>query len=116
MAKASVENVYADKTKVTESLVDRYFELTLREGNRQALVDRMRMGMDTSSVHLIKNIEQPTLVMWGEQDLLIPINSAYRFHHDLPNDTLVILKNMGHVPMEENPAESLVALMSFLNK
>lgn len=116
MVKASVENVYADKTKVSEPLVDRYFELTLREGNRQALVDRMRMGVDTSSVHLIKNIEQPTLVMWGEQDLLIPINSAYRFHHDLPNDTLVILKNMGHVPMEENPDESLVALMSFLNK
>jgi hypothetical protein len=37
IVKASVENVYFDKSKVTESLVDRYFELTLREGNRQAL-------------------------------------------------------------------------------
>ena len=116
MAKSSVENVYADKTKVTESLVDRYFELTLRAGNRQALVDRMRVGIDTNSVYLIKTIQQPTLVMWGAEDLLIPVKSAYRFHNDLPNDTLVILKNMGHVPMEEGPEESLAALLPFLNK
>ena len=114
MAKASVKNVYADKTKVTDSLVDRYFELTLREGNRQALVDRMKIGIDTSFIPLIKNIQQPTLVMWGAQDLLIPLNSAYRFHNDLPNDTLVILENSGHVPMEESPDESLQVLLSFL--
>ena len=114
MVQASVENVYADKTKITESLVDRYFKLTLREGNRQALVDRMTLGKDTSSVHLIKNIQQPTLVLWGEQDLLIPTNIAQRFHDDLPNDSLVILKNVGHVPMEESPHESLATLLAFL--
>ena len=116
MAKSSVENVYADKTKVTESLVDQYFELTLRAGNRKALVDRMRIGIDTNSVYLVKTIQQPTLVMWGAEDLLFPVKSAYRFHNDLPNDTLVILKNMGHVPMEEGPEESLAALLPFLNK
>ena len=116
MVQARVEDVYADKTKVTEPLVDRYFELTLREGNRQALVDRMALEMDTSTLHLIKNIQQPTLVLWGEQDLLIPTNSAHRFHDDLPNDTLVILKNVGHVPMEESPQESLAALLAFLKK
>jgi len=114
MVKASIENVYADKKKVTDPLVDRYFKMTLREGNRQALVDRMKMGSDTTSQHLIKTIQQPTLVMWGEQDLLIPLKSAYRFHNDLPNDTLVILKNMGHVPMEESPQESLAVLLQFL--
>ena len=116
MVQASVEDVYADKTKVTEPLVDRYFELTLREGNRQALVDRMALEMDTSALHLIKNIQQPTLVLWGEQDLLIPTKNAHRFHDDLPNDTLVILKNVGHVPMEESPQESLAALLAFLKK
>lgn len=114
MVKASIENVYADKKKVTDPLVDRYFKMTLRQGNRQALVDRMTMGTDTTAHHLIKNIQQPTLVLWGEQDLLIPTKSAYRFHNDLPNDTLVILKNMGHVPMEESPQESLAVLLQFL--
>ena len=41
---------------------------------------------------------------------------AHRFHNDLPNDKLVILKNVGHVPMEESPKESLNAVIEFLNK
>jgi len=116
MARASVENVYANKSKVTESLVDRYFELTLRKGNRQALVDRMKVKINLDIQSEIKNIQQPTLVLWGAKDFLIPIKSAYEFHQDLPNDTLVILKDVGHVPMEEKPQESLVAFMDFLSK
>jgi pimeloyl-ACP methyl ester carboxylesterase len=116
MVRASVENVYADKTKVTDTLVDRYFDLALRAGNRQALVDRMTSAYDTSTIPLIKNIQQRTLVLWGEQDLLIPTKSAYRFHDDLPNDTLVILKNLGHVPMEEGARESVEVVRGFLKE
>jgi len=116
MVRSSVENVYADKSKVTDPLVDRYFKLTLREGNRQALVDRMTLKRDTNATQLIKDIRQPTLVLWGEQDLLIPISSAYRFQDDLVNDHLVILKNSGHVPMEESPEESMAAVMEFIKK
>jgi pimeloyl-ACP methyl ester carboxylesterase len=114
LARKSVESVYADKSKVTDALVDRYFELTLRTGNRQAFVDRLNMLYDTTNIPKIKTIQTPTLVLWGEQDLLIPMENAKRFHDDLPNDTLVILKNMGHVPMEENPVESLKPVLDFL--
>ncbi len=114
MAKASVENVYADKSKVTEALVDRYFELTLRKGNRKALVDRMTAVYDTSHLPQLRTLKQRTLVLWGEQDMLIPLSNATRFHADLPNDTLIILPHSGHVPMEESPKESLVALLGFL--
>jgi pimeloyl-ACP methyl ester carboxylesterase len=116
LARKSVESVYADKSKVTDALVDRYFELTLREGNRQAFVDRLNMLYDTTNIPKIKTIKTPTLVLWGEQDLLIPMENGQRFHDDLPNDTLVILKNMGHVPMEENPMESLKPVVEFLRK
>ena len=111
LAQKSVESVYADKTKITETLVDRYFDLTLRTGNRQAFVDRMTSVYDTSQLPLIRTIQQRTLVLWGEQDELIPLSSATRFHADLPNDTLIILPHVGHVPMEESPNESLAALL-----
>jgi pimeloyl-ACP methyl ester carboxylesterase len=116
MAKKSVESVYFDKTKVSEPLIDRYFELTLREGNRQAFVDRMKMAQTSDNLPAIKTIQQPTLVLWGEQDLLIPVEHAQHWHDDLPNDTLAILKNMGHVPMEESPKESLEPVLSFLKQ
>lgn len=114
MAESSVQNVYADKTKVTDELVDRYFELTLREGNRQGLVDRMTMAIDSTAHLKIPTITQPTLLLWGEQDYLVPIASAYRFQQDLPNDTLVIVPNLGHVPMEEDPVKSLEPVLDFL--
>jgi pimeloyl-ACP methyl ester carboxylesterase len=116
VAKASVENVFADKTKVTDILVDRYFELTRREGNRQAFIDRFEAKKDSTAYKNIKSIQQKTLVLWGEKDELIPVEKAYQFHTDLPNDTLVILKDVGHVPMEESPNESLEALISFLGR
>lgn len=114
MVRSSVENVYADKSRVSDDLVERYFKLTLREGNRQALVDRMTMEGETDKAELIKSIKAPTLVLWGEKDLLIPVSNAHQFHKDLPNSELHILKNMGHVPMEENPEESLLPLLDFL--
>ena len=116
LVRSSVENVYADKSKVSDTLVDRYFDLTLRAGNRQALVDRMKSGFDTLKVPQIKNIQAPTLVLWGAQDLLIPVDVAYRFHEDLPHDTLVILDQNGHVPMEESPEESVKAVLRFIGE
>ena len=92
----------------------RYFELTLRPGNRQAFVDRLSEENNPVSHHLISNISQPTLILWGDQDLLTPIENAKLFQKDIPNNTLVILKNTGHVPMEENPSESLEAVITFL--
>lgn len=116
VVKASVENVYADKTKISEALVDRYFELALRKGNRQAFIDKFEAQTDLIAHNNIKLIDQRTLILWGEKDLLIPVEEAYKFHRDLPNDTLVILSNVGHVPMEESPNQSLEAVLSFLKK
>lgn len=112
----SVENVYFDKSKVSKELVDRYYELTLRAGNRRAFVDRMNLEKQKSDVTAIQTIKQPTLILWGDQDLLIPVENAHRFHEDLPNDTLVILKNLGHVPMEEDSERSLKAVIAFIKR
>lgn len=116
----SVENVYADKGKVTPKLVDRYFELSLREGNRKAFIDRMsafrNKGIESDKSLNIKTLQMPTLIIWGDKDFLIPIDVAEKFHTDLPNDTLVIFKNLGHTPMEEDATTTVEAVKSFLKQ
>lgn len=114
LAKKSVMNVYDDPTKVTEKVVDRYFDLFLREGNRQAFVDRMNFSTYPDHLTRIRSIKTPTLIIWGENDKLIPIENAQKFHADLPNDTLVVLEKTGHVPMEENPNRTVDAICLFL--
>lgn len=112
----SVLDVYADDLRVTDGLVDRYFDLTLRPGNRQAFIDRSRPFDVDTAYKQISAIVQPTLIMWGGEDYFVPVSMARNFERDLPNDTLVIVPNAGHVPMEELPVETARIVMEFLNR
>lgn len=116
LVRKSIENVYKDTSKITDTLIDRYFDLTLRAGNRQAFIDRFKTKKSTENYNSIKTIIQPTLILWGDQDLLIPLENAYKFQDDLPNNTLVVIKNTGHVPMEESPKKSLKPVLEFIKK
>lgn len=110
----SVTNVYGDPSLVTDELIERYYELSLHPGNRRAFIDRMRSMSKPTDTLLVKQLQMPTLIMWGDRDLLIPLECAYKFQRDLSNDTLVIFKGLGHVPMEENPALTVDAVQKFL--
>ncbi|WP_107865556.1 alpha/beta fold hydrolase [Agitococcus lubricus] len=113
MVDASVRNVYADPNKVSTDLVDRYYDLTLREGNRRALVERFKqVSADNSDA--IKTISQPTLILWGKQDQLIPVELANKFHQDIQGSQLLVLDGLGHVPHEEDPQQTVKAVIDFL--
>jgi len=56
------------------------------------------------------------LVVWGDKDGLIPVSAAYEFEQRIPRAELAIFENVGHVPMEEVPAESAAAVRAFLSK
>lgn len=111
----TILNVYGDKSKVSNELIDRYFELSLREGNRQAFIDRMKVPFDTPDTLKIKELKMPTLILWGEEDKLIPVENAYKFKRLLPYNNLVIFKGIGHLPMEENPEFTAISLQAFLS-
>lgn len=111
--KNSLLEVYADDAKVSQELVDRYFDMSLRAGNRQAFVDRTNTKRSIDTM-LLTQIEQPTMILWGDQDQWIPEGDADRFSLLLPNDTVVILPNIGHVPMEEVPRKTANLVLRWL--
>jgi pimeloyl-ACP methyl ester carboxylesterase len=110
---SSVRNVYGDPRRATSELIDRYYELTLRAGNRKALAIRMdqRLSGDEST---IKNLKLPTLLLWGAKDRLIPLENAKRFESDIVGSQLVVFEDLGHVPQEENAQRTVEAFMEFL--
>lgn len=115
--KANMKQVYKDDSKITDALITRYHELALRTGNRQAFIDRAKTDFKldgNSNLEKLKSIQTETLLLWGENDVWIPLDNGKRMDSLLPNSKLVVLKNSGHVPMEENPAESLAVLREFL--
>ena len=116
LVEKSVKNVYGDPSKVTPELVDRYFELTLRTGNRAALGRRMDQVPAQGDVAKLKTLSMPTLILWGGQDRLIPPENARRFDADIPNSRLVMFEPLGHVPHEEDPASTVAEVEKFLSE
>ncbi len=110
----SLNYLYADTTRVTDSLVALYSDMTRREGNREALTDRMESIGEEGPWQQLPTIQTPTLLLWGKQDQLIPLSYGLRFDKDLPNSTLVVIPDAGHMPMEEVPQASLSAVKDFL--
>lgn len=110
---SSVRNVYGQPEKVTPELVDRFFELTLREGNRKALAQRMDQRL-WGEQDKIKTIRQPTLILWGRQDRLVPLENAEKFHADIAGSQLVVFDSLGHVPHEEDAQATVQAVRRFL--
>ena len=95
--------------------MDRYYELTLRAGNRESLTQRIKLReTDAQSAGLIATIGQPTLILWGAQDRLIPEPSGQRFHKDIAGSQYVVFDGLGHVPQEEDPQRSVAEVLKFL--
>lgn len=113
---SSLHNLYGNPDMVTADMVDRVFELNLRVGNRRALFQFMDQQESGSQQHLIRRVSQPTLVLWGEQDRLVPAEFAYRFCQDISDCTLVRFPTLGHKPHEEAPQESIQPVLRFLEK
>ncbi|MEW6733317.1 MAG: alpha/beta hydrolase, partial [Acidobacteriota bacterium] len=111
---SSVRNVYGDSSKVTSELVDRYFELTLREGNRRALVQRFKQSSSGEMANQINKLKLPTLILWGGRDRLIPPDRAEQFHHEIAGSQLVMFDDLGHIPQEEDPLRTVVIVKQFL--
>ncbi len=114
MVASSVRNVYGDPSKVSADLVERYFELTLREGNRRALAQRLQQLDRGVGAPRIRELKLPTLILWGGRDRLIPPDSARRFAADISGSELVMFDALGHVPHEEDPQASVTPVRRFL--
>lgn len=103
LVKKSLQDAYGDIGKVTDSLTTQYFDLLTREGNRKALVYRMRQGWQVTDGNFLTKVEAPTLIVWGSKDRLIPVENVALFQQKIKNSQVYIWENLGHVPMEEDP-------------
>jgi pimeloyl-ACP methyl ester carboxylesterase len=114
LMRMNLEPAYADPSRLSDAVIDRYYDLLLAPGNRGALLERMRQSVLEDPVPILRQIKIPTLLLWGEKDRLIPFTNATDYMAALPDATLVPFADLGHVPHEEAPTESLPPLERFL--
>jgi pimeloyl-ACP methyl ester carboxylesterase len=105
---------YADPRRLAAATLGRYRDMMLAPGDRAAMVARMEQVRLQDPAPLLARIKAPTLILWGEQDGMIPFANASDYQRDLPGATLVPLPGLGHVPFEEDPDGSIGPVLHFL--
>lgn len=110
----SLQDMWADDALVTDSLVQRHFDLSLLPGHRKAFTDRASVRDNRPPIDLIERISAPTLILWGAEDTRISPEHAYDFHKRIRGSVLKIYRNTGHWPQEENPGTTADDVQAFL--
>ena len=90
----------------------------LVEITRGAGAPGFRSGLDAllsyDFADRLPEIRCPTLVIWGAQDVLVPVQDAAEFERLIPDSRKVVFDDTGHTPMLERPIEFNEHLMAFI--
>jgi pimeloyl-ACP methyl ester carboxylesterase len=116
----NVREVYGDVRRITPGTVRRYHHLLLREGNRDTMVEVFRafrrMHKKNPLTAEIPLVRSEILLIWGARDRWVPPAHIERWLEDAPHLQLRVYPGVGHVPMEEVPAQSASDAHRFLQE
>jgi pimeloyl-ACP methyl ester carboxylesterase len=93
-----------DPARITEEQVDRWYELWMREGNRGAILDRLRVYESDDVARVVAGVKAPVLILWGEANPQTPIGQAAELEAMLtgaPEVRLITYPGVGHPALEE---------------
>jgi 4,5:9,10-diseco-3-hydroxy-5,9,17-trioxoandrosta-1(10),2-diene-4-oate hydrolase len=117
------QEVFFDPAMVTEEWVDLYYELDCLPGNQEAMLATLRSLANLRGIRdevlapILDNLAKitaPTLVVWGEQDSLMPVDHARVAQAGIPGAKLHIFDRCGHMPQMEHPEEFNALVREFL--
>lgn len=107
---------FGDPSFVDDAMVARYSELARAPGHRDILL-QMTLGYrerNYATAERLAPLNMPVLILSGDRDQLVPIEHARQFHDAIAGSELVVFEGVGHIPQEEKPDESAMAVHEFL--
>jgi pimeloyl-ACP methyl ester carboxylesterase len=112
-----LEKAFEVKSRITPDRIERYAFFLRLPGANFALARTAELilppDLDIITPRY-SEIEVPALIIWGEKDRVVPLESAHRFHAALRASRLLILPETGHVPHEERPLPVIDAITKFV--
>jgi 2-hydroxy-6-oxonona-2,4-dienedioate hydrolase len=107
---------FYDPSMATDELVDEVFEIT---NNRLKVIKIITLAKSAIRSNLgeeLSQIQQPTCLIWGNNDIITPPFVGKEFNKLIPNSELHLVDKCGHAPMMEVPVEFNKILSGFLDK
>ena len=109
--------VYYDKRLITKEQIASYSRPVRTRGARQALLETARQAIPENIDELTERYKEicvPTLIIWGEEDRVIPLKIGKMLAEAIPDSKLVVLPEIGHAPHEEAPVKTVALIREFL--
>ena len=109
----NLHNVVHDLTLIDQEMMDGYEEPFYDDRIFMALNRMIRDHEGDLSPEDLKLIEQPSLLIWGNEDKVVPVQIGKRLENDLPNSSFFSFKNTGHLVPEERPEQVSEKILDF---
>jgi len=116
LVKKSLEPAFYNSNLIPDGLVDRYYDLLRAPSVRQSILARMRQTVNSDPVERLKKIQAPTLLLWGQGDLMIPSRNGEDYVKAIKQANAVVFPSAGHLLQEENPQVALTHVMKFISE
>lgn len=114
--RASAGLIYADDSKITEARISVMRDMIRRKGNGEAMINSLEEFTLPDPSSALARIEAPTLILWGEGDILIPIEQGRKIELAIPHAQLIAYPGVGHAAQEEAPAQTVADAIAFLRE
>jgi pimeloyl-ACP methyl ester carboxylesterase len=113
-----LKQAYYDNNEITEDQVEAYAVPLAAKGGRHALHQIAKQAIPRNIDEIVskyKTICVPTLILWGRQDKIIPVEIGEQLRQDIPGSRLELIDKVGHIPQEEVPGKVIPLILDFLN-
>jgi len=117
MARSILKLAYYDDKRISKTQIDGYAAPIASPGGKHALLETGKQIIPPNIDELVakyKDINVPTLIIWGRQDKIIDPIVGNLLDQAIPNSTLRWIEQCGHVPQEEKPEETVPLVLDFL--
>lgn len=114
-----IANDYGDPTRLNPAVVDEWYAMWMREGNRMAMLSLLRQYVSGGVEDKIRAVNVPVLLMWGEANRRVPLALAYETRdlmQSAPEIELEVLPTVGHMLVQEAPQESADLVLRYLDR
>ncbi|MGQ8705582.1 alpha/beta fold hydrolase [Serratia sp. TSA_198.1] len=114
-ARSLMSNVYFDKSKVPQRGIDEISHLFSDEQIHKNIVRWLSFSRKYDVPDTLNKMATPTHFIWGEHDMITPMEPWVTLSQQLKNVSMTVIKNCGHSPMLEAPQKFITELLSLLN-
>jgi pimeloyl-ACP methyl ester carboxylesterase len=112
--RAIASDIFSDPEMITEAMVDEWYQAVLDRDYVRFLLRVSRATRNRRLNHELKQLQMPTLIVWGRDDKVTPPDVAEAFQRQITHSRLQYIEDCGHAPNLEQPVAFTKLLRDFL--